>query len=122
MFTILVLDKRESIQSAIKYLLHRYDVVFSSDIKDAVRRLNESSIDMILVNLPLEGGASQDYDVFQEWTNKKKTIVLTDTLDPEIIEESRKFGALTHIDKMDISILPEVVNKYLNQAVTKILT
>lgn len=122
MFRILVLDKRDSIHSAIKYLLYRYELVFSYDIKDAIDRLNEGNIDMILVNLPLEDGSHSSYDMLKEWVGKKKTIAIVDIISPDLVDEANRFGALAYIDKLDISRLPELVSRYLNQAATRIIT
>lgn len=121
MFRILVLDKRDSIHSAIKYLLYRYELVFSYDIKDAIDRLNEGNIDMILLNLPLEDGSFSNYDMLKEWAGKKKTIAIVDIISPDLVDEANRFGALAYIDKLDISRLPELVSRYLNQAATRIL-
>lgn len=122
MFRILVLDKRDSIHSAIKYLLYRYELVFSYDIKDAIDRLNEGNIDMILLNLPLEDGSFSSCDMLKEWAGKKKTIAIVDIISPDLVDEANEIGALAYIDKLDISRLPELVSRYLNQAATRIIT
>lgn len=121
MFRILVLDKRDSIRSAIRYLLYRYELVFSYDIKDAVDKLNKDSIDLILVNLPLENGAYPSWTLLKEWTEKKKTIAIADIICPDLLDEAKRLSALVCIDKLDISRLPELVGRYLNQAETKVI-
>lgn len=118
MFRILVLDKRDSILTVLKYLLYRYEVMFSHDVDDAVNKLKEDNVDMILINLPLENGSM---DVLREWTREKKTIALVDMLSPDMLEESSKLGALECVDKLDIPRLPELVSRHLNQAATKVL-
>lgn len=121
MFRILVVDKRDSIHSAIKYLLYRYDLIFSYNIKDAVNKMNENNIDMVLLNLSLENTTDKDWDILKECASKRKTIILMDSADPDLMGESYKFGALEYIDKLDIAGLPELVTKHLNKSDTKIL-
>lgn len=121
MFRILVLDKRDSIHAVIKYLLYRYELVFSYNIADAVDRLKKEDIDMILVNLPLENGLCSSYDILKEYISKKKTIAIVDIMSPDLVDGANRLGVLTCIDKMDISMLPELVSRYLNQAATRIL-
>ncbi len=121
MFRILVLDKRDSIRSAIKYLLYRYELVFSCDINDAVNKLKRDNIDMILINLPIENGLYSSLDILKEWTVKKKTIAIVDMISPDLLNEANEVGILAYIDKLDISRLPELVGRYLNQADTRIL-
>jgi DNA-binding NtrC family response regulator len=122
MFTILVLDRRDGIKSAIKYLLHRYDLVFYSEIKDAVTRLSENNIDMILINLPMENELIEDMELLKEWTHKKKTLALADIIDAELMQKANDFGVMACIDKIDIGTLSDVVNRYLNQAITRVLS
>jgi DNA-binding NarL/FixJ family response regulator len=121
MFTILVLDKRDGIKSAIKYLLHRYEIVFFSCIKDAVKRISENNIDLILINLPMEGESREDIESLKEQTNKKKTLALADIIDMKLMQEASEFGVIGCLDKIDIGTLPEVVNRLLNQAITRVL-
>lgn len=121
MFRLLVLDKRDSIQSAIKYLLHRYDLVFCYDARDAATKLESNSIDMFLFNFSSDEESSAENDIVKEWIQKKKTIVVADTITPELIDEVKKMGAVTCIDKLDIGRLPEIVGRHLNQSVTRIM-
>lgn len=117
MFRILVLnDKKENIFASVKYLLHRYELVFSSNVEDAVNKLNENSINMILVSLPVEKG-----DLLKEWAGKKKTIAILDVCDVKLLNEFADFGFLACIDKMAIGRLPEIVESYLNKAETRII-
>lgn len=118
MFRILVLDKRDSICIVMKYLLYRYEVVFSNDVNDAADKLKEDNIDMLLVNLPLENGSM---NMLREWSSKKKTIALVDMLNPDVLDESMRLGALECVDKLDIPKLPELVGMHLNQAATRVL-
>ena len=121
MFTLLLIDNRESIQSVVKYLLYRYDLVYNNNIQDAVARLEQNSIDMIIVNLPLPDGQAGDQDKLKEWIKEKKTIAVLEMVTPEIVEEAVNLGVLEYLDKMDIGRLPQVVNRYLNQAATRVL-
>lgn len=118
MFKILVLDKRDSIRTAIKYLLYRYELVFSRDLKDAIDKLNENNIDMLLINLPLEDDLGAKLG---ELFGKKKIIGLIDAANHEFMERSGEFGVLECIDKMDIARLPELVDRHLNKSDTQIL-
>lgn len=122
MFRILVIDNRDSITKAIKYLLYRYEVVFSRDVKDAITKLKDNIIDMILVNLPFPDGLSSSCETLKEWIQRKKTIVIADLISTELVDEAKKFGAEICIDKLEIPRLPELVGRFLNQAETKILT
>lgn len=122
MFRILVIDNRDSITKAIKYLLYRYEVVFSRDVKDAITKLKDNIIDMILVNLPFPDGLSSSCETLKEWIQRKKTIVIADPISTELVDEAKKLGAEICIDKLEIPRLPELVGRFLNQAETKILT
>lgn len=121
MFRILVIDNRDSITKAIKYLLYRYEVVFSRDVKDAITKLKDNIIDMILVNLPFPDGLSSSCETLKEWIQRKKTIVIADLISTELVDEAKKLGAEICIDKLEIPRLPELVGRFLNQAETKIL-
>lgn len=121
MFRILVLHRRDSIHTVIKYLLYRYDLVFTCDVNDAIKKLNEDNIDLILLDLPLENGSVSVWNMLKEWTEKKKTIAIIDVISPELVDEAGRIGVLLCIDKLEMSRLPELVSGYLNQAKTRVL-
>lgn len=122
MFKILVLNnKKDTIQSAIRYLLFRYELLFCSEVGDAISKLNSDNINMILVNLPLENGLHSAFDILKEWAGKKKTIALLDLLDSESVDTASGLGVMACVDKMDVWRLPDIVNRFLNKAETRIL-
>jgi len=121
MFKILVIDKRETIHSAVKYLLYRYNLDFCRDAEEALSMLNREIYDLILISVPLDYKTSEEYDGLMEWTTKKKTIAMADSVSKECIEEAQFFGVTVCIDKLNICRLPELVEMHLNKAVTKVM-
>jgi DNA-binding NtrC family response regulator len=121
MFTLLFIDSRDGIRSAVKYLLYRYDLLCCEGPEEAAAILEKNHIDMVIVSLPVKPGPAEDLNILREKTRNKKTIVLLETAAPRQKELAGEWGALDYLDKMDIVRLPQMVNQYLNQAATRIL-
>ena len=121
MFTILLIDNRNTIQSVVKYLLYRYDLVYCNNPDDAADIIEKNNIDMIIVNLPFSPGCGDQVNKLTGWIKKKKTIAILEMVIPQVVEQAKEWGVLEYLDKMDIGRLPRVVNRHLNQASTRIL-
>ena len=121
MFRILVLDDRESIRLGIKHLLYRYELIFGKETS-ADLLLNEDRISLILVNLIREDGTYSNWELLKKWSKRKKTIVVADNFTEELAAKVQTLGVLTCIDKLDLQKLPNLVERYLNQAATRVIS
>lgn len=120
MFRVMLFDKREGIHSAVKYLLHRYELVFCRELKDALVEVEEG-VDLAIITFPIEDESSENIEKLKEFVKNRKVLAILDHFSHEQKKEADTFGVINCIDKLDIGLLPELVNRYLNQAVTRIL-
>lgn len=115
------MDNRESICLGLKHLLYRYELLFGKET-NADQLLNEDRIALVLVNLVQEDGTYSNWELLRKWGKRKKTIVLADNFTQDLAREVQTLGALTCIDKLDLYKLPNLVERYLNQSATRVIS